>query len=165
MKMFSKSKSEVGFKKNVDSATIPTKDDKDAGFDLYVNEIFCVEQHNQRHRKCSTNSEGRWEIHPGTVFIAKTGISCEFPDGHFGLIKPRSGVSLKYGVNVLAGVVDESYNGEICVIFTTTYHFDIGRGERIAQMVVSPYFNGGTSEVTSLSDTNRGKNGFGSSGK
>ena len=68
-----------------------------------------------------------WYINEGDVFFAQTGLAIQMPENTFGLIKPRSGMSAKYGLSVLAGVVDSSYTGEIVVLFTVTKGFSLVR--------------------------------------
>ena len=68
-----------------------------------------------------------------------TGISIEIPEGYYGRIAPRSGLAYKNGIDVLAGVVDSSYRGEIKVILFNTdkeNSFEIKKGERIAQLII-----------------------------
>jgi dUTP pyrophosphatase len=96
-----------------------------------------------------------------------TGISIEIPEGYYGRIAPRSGLAYKNGIDVLAGVLDSSYRGEIKVILFNTdkeNSFEIKKGERIAQLIIEDHFNFEFEVVEDLSDTKRGVGGFGSTG-
>lgn len=157
-------KTEYGFKKLADKAKIPIKEDGDAGYDLSVTYIEAVEKHNGRTKKLSINSNGCFEVFPNVIYKAHTGIAANMPEAHFGLIKPRSGMSADFGMNVMAGVCDFSYTGEIIVIFSVMIPTEIKIEQRIAQMVVLPH-SSCMGEVDELKTTERGSKGFGSSGK
>jgi dUTP pyrophosphatase len=135
-------------------AKIPTKSNlSDAGWDLYSIEDT--------------------EIYEGKRKIIRTGISLQIPDGFVGLIWPRSGMSVKHGVDVLAGVIDSGYRGEIMVcLYNTNTESEIGhnsvkikRGDRIAQILFQEVPEVMMVEVEDLSSSDRGDKGFGSSGK
>jgi len=133
-------------------AKLPTRaHDNDAGWDLYAAETF-----------------GGFGDLPVDHVTIPTGIAVEIPEGHFGLIKSRSSLSSKHGVNVTAGVVDSGYRGEIGVVLQTTSPQgmpQIAQGDKIAQMIVLPLPSTKIIEVKSLSESKRGEKGFGSSGK
>ncbi len=96
-----------------------------------------------------------------------TGISVEIPEGYYGRIAPRSGLAYKNGIDVLAGVLDSSYRGEIKVILFNTdkeNNFEINKGDRIAQLIIEDHFNFDFEVVEDLSETKRGLGGFGSTG-
>lgn len=96
-----------------------------------------------------------------------TGISVEIPEGYYGRIAPRSGLAYKNGLDVLAGVVDSSYRGEIKVILFNTdkeKSFEIKTGDRIAQLIIEDHFNFEFEISDDLSYTQRGEGGFGSTG-
>jgi len=100
--------------------------------------------------------------------MVKTGLSVEIPEGYYGRIAPRSGLAHKNGIDVLAGVVDSSYRGEIRVILYNTDKeetLQVRSGDRIAQMIVERHYNFEFVEVEDLSVTERGEGGFGSTGK
>ena len=103
-----------------------------------------------------------------TVFIG-TGIAVELPLGTVGLIYARSGLACKRDLAPAnkVGVIDCDYRGEIKVALHNhgTEPQVISAGERIAQMVVAPYYTVEYEEVEELSDTVRGAGGFGSTGK
>ena len=98
-----------------------------------------------------------------------TGLYVEIPDGYEIQIRSRSGLAFKHGVSVLnsPGTIDSGYRGEIKVILKNSDHhrYDVKKGERIAQMVVSEFTKTSLTEVAELSDTERGEGGLGSTGK
>ena len=100
--------------------------------------------------------------------IVKTGIYVELPVGYEAQVRPRSGLSLKNGITVLnsPGTIDADYRGEIGVILInlSTEDFNIDDGERIAQMVISKHEQAEWLEVSKLEETDRGVDGFGSTG-
>lgn len=107
-------------------------------------------------------------ISPKETALIPTGISTEIPDGFVGLIYARSGLACKRGLAPAnkVGVIDSDYRGEIIVaLYNHSNGFrTITNGERIAQMIITPYYKAIYEEVSSLDDTNRGTNGFGSTG-
>lgn len=114
-----------------------------------------------------TSSEEKM-IPPLCRAIISTGVSLEIPQGYYGRIAPRSGLAHKYGINVLAGVVDSSYRGEIRVILHNTdkdESFHIRQGDKIAQIIIEKHYNFEFVEVEELSSTDRGSGGFGSTGR
>jgi dUTP pyrophosphatase len=106
------------------------------------------------------------EIFPHSRETIKTGVAIELPMGTVGLIWPRSGMSVKKGIDVLAGVIDESYRGDImvCLYNTSNFPVQIDVGDRIAQLLVQPVFHHEVEVTEHLSDTERNDNGFASSG-
>lgn len=109
-------------------------------------------------------------IRPGERRPVSTGISLEIPEGYYGRIAPRSGLAAKSGIDVLAGVLDSSYRGEIKVILLNTDQsnprdFEIKAGDRIAQLIIEKHYNFEFEVVDSLEETTRGVGGFGSTGK
>jgi dUTP pyrophosphatase len=88
------------------------------------------------------------------------------PDHLAGLIWPRSGLSVKKGIDVLAGVVDAGYRGEIMVcLYNTDFNaVEINRGDRIAQIIFQEVPNVNLNVLESLDSSQRGEHGFGSSG-
>lgn len=146
-----------------DIAVLPTKaHDTDLGYDLYSSENIV--------------------LYPGSVTLVSTGIACKFPDGYGALIRDRSGFSTKNGIFVIAGVIDENYTGEIKIAFYNPSHQKysnnftteismrqnhqkfISPGDKVAQMILIPTTNFPIVEVRSLDVTDRGSDGFGSSG-
>lgn len=104
-------------------------------------------------------------VHPQKSNVLPTGVSMEIPQGYFGLMKSRSSLAMKYGCNNTAGVVDAGYRGEVRVVLSTVKPFEIKAGDKIAQMVILPIPDIELEEVEELSNTQRGRKGFGSSGK
>jgi dUTP pyrophosphatase len=99
--------------------------------------------------------------------LIKTGISLQIPEGWYGRIAPRSGLAAKYGIDVLAGVIDSSYRGEICVVLHNTdpyESFHVKASQRIAQIIIEKHYNFHFKETSILEDSKRSNNGFGSSG-
>lgn len=128
-------------------AQVPTKaNNNDAGFDLYSTVDVIIEP---KQRK-----------------TVNTGIALQMPDNLAGLIWPRSGLSVKQGIDVLAGVVDSGYRGEIMVCLYNTSDNDviIRTGDRIAQMIFQEVPHVIMTAHESLGSSQRGSNGFGSTG-
>jgi dUTP pyrophosphatase len=95
-----------------------------------------------------------------------TGISISVPIDCYARIAPRSGLTFKKGINVGAGVVDSSYTGEVKVILFnhSNEDFEIKSGDRIAQVIFEKIYINDLIEVDELDSTERGDNGFGSTG-
>ena len=132
-------------------ATIPRKATPgSAGFDLF-----------------SINSEIIWA---GCRIMVPTGIACEISDGWYGRIAPRSGLAVKYGIDVLAGVIDSDYRGEIKVILQNhgSHEVEIESNQAIAQLIFEHCYNDHVEIITDFDDikseTERGDGGFGSTG-
>ncbi|MBL8572853.1 MAG: dUTP diphosphatase [Hyphomicrobiaceae bacterium] len=111
---------------------------------------------------------GGMTLQPGARALVPTGIAIELPEGFEAQVRPRSGLAVKFGITVLnaPGTIDADYRGEIRVplINHGSLPFEIGHGDRIAQMVVAPVVQAAWVEVASLGDTSRGSGGFGSTG-
>ena len=107
-------------------------------------------------------------IEPGERKLVSTGISVQLPDNTMGAVCPRSGLALKHGVTVLnpPGVIDQNYRGVIGVILFNQgkKSFLVERKMRIAQLVIIDVKPTEALLVESLDNTDRGANGFGSSG-
>tara|TARA_Y100000768_G_scaffold361141_1_gene318962 strand:+ start:205 stop:645 length:441 start_codon:yes stop_codon:yes gene_type:complete len=116
----------------------------------------------------SANIESTININPGKKEIIPTGIAIAVPEGFEVQIRPRSGLAAKHNITVLntPGTIDADYRGELKVILINLGNeaFKIEKGFRIAQMVLSPVVKAEIKEVKDLSDTERGKGGFGSTG-
>ena len=101
--------------------------------------------------------------------LVPTGLFVELPEGYEMQIRPRSGLAAKHGITVLKspGTIDADYRGEIKVILVNLSNtpFEIVPGERIAQAVVAAHARVEWNQVQSLSETERGAGGFGSTGK
>jgi dUTP pyrophosphatase len=105
----------------------------------------------------------------GKYALIPTGLTIALPPGYEAQVRPRSGLAAKHGVTVLnaPGTVDADYRGEISVILINHADtpFSIRRGERIAQMVIAPVTRAELVAAASLSTTDRGSGGFGSTGR
>lgn len=105
---------------------------------------------------------------PGERRLAPTGIAIAIPDGHAGLVVPRSGLAIRHGLSVVngPGLVDSGYRGELKVVLINLGEepIDIQRGDRIAQLMVVPVAAVDFVEVDELPDSSRGGGGFGSTG-
>lgn len=164
----------IGFKLLSESAKLPTKaNPADSGLDLYAAEDVIIA--------------------PGETVIIKTDLAVELPAGHEAQVRPRSGITSKTKLRVQLGTIDESYRGNIGVIVENTRHVEkwlsrhvtlvsgelfyaspfprleegsylIRKGDKIAQLVVQPIPQTVAVEVSQLSASDRGENGFGSSG-
>ena len=102
--------------------------------------------------------------------MVRTGIAIELPEGHAGLVVPRSGLAAKHGISVVnaPGLIDHGYRGEVRVLLLNTDReaaFEIAAGERIAQLVVMPVAAPDVVEADELTLTARGDGGFGSTGR
>ena len=119
----------------------------DAGFDLFTVEPF--------------------ELEPGERKSIPLGIAMEIPHGYVGLIWDKSGLSHKYGIKSFGGVIDSGYRGEVHagVMNLGDTYFKFEKGQKIAQMLIQKVDTAEFIEVKELSDSERGKGGFGSSGK
>ena len=108
-------------------------------------------------------------IAPGETVMIHTGLSLELPEGYAGLVYPRSGLSCKRGLAPAnkVGVIDSDYRGEFFVPLHNhgAVPQTIEDGERIAQMILTPYLTAKFVEASELSDTVRGEGGFGSTGR
>jgi len=108
-------------------------------------------------------------LSPGKYALVPTGLTIALPSGYEAQVRPRSGLAARHGVTVLnsPGTIDADYRGEISVILINHGEapFAVRRGERIAQMVISPAVQAELTAAASLSATDRGSGGFGSTGR
>jgi len=106
---------------------------------------------------------------PGQRALVPTGLSIALPAGYEAQVRPRSGLAAKHGVTVLnaPGTVDADYRGEIGVLLINhgDAPFTIRRGERIAQMVIASVARAELVAAVTLTETERGGGGFGSTGR
>jgi len=134
-----------------DEATLPTRAHPgDAGLDLYA----CEAAH----------------IGPGERWSVGTGVGVEIPDGHAGLVLPRSGLARDHGIALVnaPGLIDSGYRGELRVLLLNTdpaETFRVAAGDRIAQLVLTPIATPEPVEAAELTESVRGRGGFGSSGR
>lgn len=107
-------------------------------------------------------------IEPMKIKLIPTGISMSIPEGYEAQIRPRSGLALKYGISLVntPGTIDSDYRGEIKIIMINFGNnpFLVKRGDRIAQMVINKIETPEIIETDNLNETERGKDGFGSTG-
>jgi dUTP pyrophosphatase len=137
----------VYIRKLDESAIIPTRaTDSDAGYDLYSTNDGVVPA---RGRK-----------------VVGTGIAIAIPPGHYGRVAPRSGLAVKRGIDVLAGVVDSGYRGEVGVVLQNLSDEDFlfKKGDRVAQLILEQCNTIGWVELDKLEDSVRSDGGFGSTG-
>jgi dUTP pyrophosphatase len=132
-------------------ARLPTRaNEGDAGLDLYAAEAAT--------------------LGPGERASVGTGIAIEVPAGHAGLVLPRSGLAARHGIALVnaPGLIDAGYRGEVRVLLLNTDRdeaFEVAVGDRIAQLLLTPFADAEPAEVTELGASLRGENGFGSSGR
>jgi dUTP pyrophosphatase len=111
----------------------------------------------------------RVTLEPGARAVVGTGIAVAIPDGHAGLVVPRSGLAARHGIGVVnaPGLVDAGYRGELLVVLVNTDRsesFVVEPGMRIAQLVLVPVALSQPVDVDELPESERGAAGFGSSG-
>ncbi|WP_370582957.1 dUTP diphosphatase [Pontibacter sp. 172403-2] len=114
------------------------------------------------------NLEAAVTLKPLQRALIPTGLFIELPEGHEAQIRPRSGLAFKHGISIVnsPGTIDADYRGEIKVLLInlSDQEFVVEDGERIAQMIVAKYERVAWQEAEELSDTERGKGGYGSTG-
>ena len=140
---------QIAVKRLHEGATLPTRAyEGDAGLDLAACE--------------------RVELGPGERAVVSTGLAVAIPEGHAGLVLPRSGLAVRHGIGKVnaPGLIDAGYRGELKVVLLNTdrtERFVVEPGMRIAQLVVVPVALPEPTEVTELPPSQRGEKGFGSS--
>ncbi|XP_076048152.1 deoxyuridine triphosphatase [Oratosquilla oratoria] len=99
--------------------------------------------------------------------LVKTDVQIQLPSGCYGRVAPRSGLSWKHHIDVGAGVIDEDYRGNVGVVLFNHAQepYEVVKGDRIAQLICERIFYPELEECETLDDTERGKDGFGSTGK
>jgi dUTP pyrophosphatase len=133
------------------NAILPTRaHEGDAGLDLYA----CEAAH----------------LGPGERWSVGTGIAVEIPEGHAGLVLPRSGLAREHGISLVnsPGLIDSGYRGEVRVLLLNTdpaVVFRVEPGDRIAQLLITPVALPAPVEAEALAESARGEGGFGSSGR
>ena len=107
-------------------------------------------------------------LSPNDTVAVPTGFAIAVPPGYEAQVRPRSGLALKKRIGLLnsPGTIDSDYRGEVKIILTNfgTKHFEINRGDRIAQMVICPVVTADWVETDDLDSTERGSGGFGHTG-
>lgn len=134
-------------KKMSEFATMPTRGSKlSAGYDLYAAYDYIIKARGKE--------------------MVKTDLQIALPPGCYGRVAPRSGLAWKHSIDVGAGVIDEDYRGPLNVILFNfdDKDFEIKKGDRIAQLICEKIEQTDIEEVTDLDSTERGTNGFGSTG-
>jgi dUTP pyrophosphatase len=113
--------------------------------------------------------EGELTLRPGQRELVPTGFAIAIPQGYEGQVRPRSGLALRHGIVLpnAPGTIDSDYRGEVKVILMNAgaEPFTLRRGDRIAQLVITPVMRVAWEEVESLPGTQRGAGGFGHSGR
>jgi len=106
------------------------------------------------------------EIAPKQRVKARTGLAVAIPPGFYGRVAPRSGLAAKKGLDVLAGVIDSDYRGEICVVLYNTGDetIHLPAGSKICQLIIEQIITPEAAWATDLDETARGAGGFGSTG-
>ncbi|NXM38122.1 DUT protein, partial [Gymnorhina tibicen] len=106
-------------------------------------------------------------IPPMEKAVVKTDIQIALPSGCYGRVAPRSGLAAKHFIDVGAGVIDEDYRGNVGVVLFNfgKETFEVKKGDRIAQLICERIYYPELEEVEALDDTERGEDGFGSTGK
>ena len=141
----------LDFTRLSDAARAPSQaHDGDAGYDLFAAEAA--------------------SIAPGERASVGTGIAVAIPEGHAGLVLPRSGLAARHGIMLpnAPGLIDSGYRGELRVLLLNTDRtesFKVAAGDRIAQLVIARVESPELREVASLEETARGAGGFGSTGR
>jgi dUTP pyrophosphatase len=135
------------FRKLDERATLPTRGSRDsAGLDLYSIEAVSLE--------------------PGQRAMARTGLAVAIPEGFYGRLAPRSGLATKKGLDVLAGVIDADYRGEIgCLLHNAgEERIELVENSKICQLIIEKIVTPQAVWADDLGDTERGPGGFGSTG-
>lgn len=154
---------QLKIKRLTDTAVLPVKAHAtDAGFDIYADESIAIKS--------------------GQTVAVSTGLAMEIPAGYYGKLKCRSGYSLRSDLRVIEGTIDADYRGEIKVICEvkpfgfvvigkdreSRFEIDnvyINKGDKIAQLIIQPVPDFEIEECDELTESDRGANGFGSTGK
>lgn len=130
-----------------EGAKMPTRaHSADAGFDIYAREWRYIPSHSS--------------------YVFDTGLHVAIPEGYVGFLKSKSGLNVKHGLTS-EGVIDAGYTGSICVKLYNNSNdpYTVNAGDKISQLVILPIITPDLELVESLDDTDRGENGFGSSGR
>ena len=137
----------LNFKRLDDRATLPTRGSAEsAGLDLYSIEDLTIE--------------------PKQRVLARTGLAVAIPPGHYGRIAPRSGLAMRSGLDVLSGVIDADYRGEIgCLLYNTGDEtISLPAQTKICQLIIEKIIMPTAAWSDDLTETDRGSGGFGSTG-
>ena len=145
----------VKIKRLNDQAQKPTRaDEHSAGYDLYA---------------VVDKPDGRDWIWPGETLVVGSGYAFEIPEGYFGAVYPRSGLSTNHGICLANGVavIDSSYRGEVKIPLynASKKKYMVQKGDRVAQIIIEPYLRDELTESEELTQTERGDGGFGHTGR
>lgn len=135
------------FKRLLPNAVLPTRGStSSAGLDLHCVELVRIE--------------------PKDRALARTGLAVQIPPGYYGRVAPRSGLATRVGLDVLAGVIDADYRGEIqCLLYNTGNEpIELPPGSKICQLIVEKIITPAAVWSDEISATERGSGGFGSTG-
>jgi dUTP pyrophosphatase len=107
------------------------------------------------------------EVAPGGRAAVPTAVRLQIPPGHVGLVWPRSGLAVRHGIDTLAGVIDSDYRGEVRVVLVNhgDEPFRIAAGDRVAQLLVQRVERAVFVATPAIDETDRGRGGFGSTGR
>ena len=105
-------------------------------------------------------------IEPKQRVMARTGLAVAIPPGFYGRVAPRSGLAAKNGLDVLAGVIDSDYRGELCCLLynTSDEPINLPAGSKICQLIIEQIITPDAAWANDLDETARGAGGFGSTG-
>jgi dUTP pyrophosphatase len=105
-------------------------------------------------------------LRPNERLVARTGLAVAIPKGYYGRLAPRSGLASKLGLDILAGVVDADYRGEIgCIVYNTSNEIvHLPAQTKICQLIIEKIITPAAAWSDDLSETDRGAGGFGSTG-
>ncbi|MEK6334845.1 MAG: dUTP diphosphatase [Acidobacteriota bacterium] len=137
----------LNFKKLDPRAILPTRgSSSSAGLDLYSIEAISLEPNERK--------------------LVRTGLAVAIPEGYYGRLAPRSGLATQKGIDVLAGVIDADYRGEIgCLLHNAgSETVTLSEQSKICQLIIEKIATPGAAWVDSLDETSRGSGGFGSTG-
>jgi len=137
----------LSFKKLDERAVLPSRGSLySAGLDLYSIEDLSIQ--------------------PKQRILAHTGLAVAIPEGHYGRIAPRSGLALRTGLDVLSGVIDADYRGEIgCLLYNTGDEaIELPSQSKICQLIIEKIITPEAVWVDDINETERGSGGFGSTG-
>ena len=137
----------LSFEKLDPNAVLPTRGSQSAaGLDLYSIEAITLNPNERR--------------------VIRTGLAVAIPEGYYGRVAPRSGLAIQKGVDVLAGVIDADYRGEIgCLLHNVgAERIDLPAQSKICQLIIEKIITPAAVWANRLSETGRGSGGFGSTG-
>lgn len=151
-----------------ETATLPTRGSEySAGLDLYLDLTSQFAEAFPDREKTEWDETTTLILNSSDRTVLRTGIATAIPTGYYGQIAPRSGLAVKNGLEILAGVIDSDYRGEIMVAVLNSGQVPIEfkHHDRIAQMLILPVALSNPALCEKLPDTVRGTGGFGSTGQ